>query len=714
MNELPILTLDLRFEHDMVAARQRARTIAGELGFEPQDQTRIATAVSEIGRNALRYAMSGKIFFSIEQENTLQRLRIIVKDTGRGIENLQQVLAGKYRSTTGMGMGILGTRRLMDDFSIETSIDGTTVSFAKTLPKRVQTIEMRHLDKITAKLLAERPHDPLAEVQRQNQELMRALDELRRKQDELEHLNRELEDTNRGVVALYAELDEKADHLRRADELKSKFLSNMSHEFRTPLNSILALSRILLDRTDGDLSSEQEKQVSFIRKAASDLAELVNDLLDLAKVEAGKIVIQPVSFRAQELFGALRGMLRPLLVTESVALVFDDVSDLPELYTDEGKVSQILRNLISNALKFTERGEVRVSGSYDNATQEMVFTVADTGIGIPPEHSDTIFQEFTQVDSPAQRRVKGTGLGLPLSRRLAELLGGTLTVESSPGTGSTFIARIPKYFENSAPPEVQLEQLGHLPTEGIPVVVVEDRVEDVLVYEKYLEGTDFVVKPAYSIREAKTLIARVKPRIVILDILLKGEEGWDLLRELKSQGDLSPHVFVLTAVEDKGKALALGADAYLSKSFDKELLLSELDRLASIGDRKTAIVIDDEEISRYIVGQLLEDLQFAVTHAASGSEGLKLVTQLSPHLVILDLVMPKMTGHDVVRQLKSQHSTAHIPVIIYTSKILDDHERAELEQYADGILHKDVATKENALITLRDEIERIEQITLTR
>src|SRR5262249_20502651 len=204
--------------------------------------------------------------------------------------------------------------------------------------------------------------DALEEVRQQNQELLRTLGELQKRQTELRQLNRELEDTNRGVVALYAELDEKADYLRRASEMKSRFLSNMSHEFRTPLNSIQSLARLLLDRSDGDLMPEQEKQVSYIRKAAEDLTELVNDLLDLAKVEAGKVIVRPTEFEAGPLFGALRGMLRPLLThNASVALVFEEPVGVPTLNTDESKVSQILRNFISNALKFTERGEVRVS-----------------------------------------------------------------------------------------------------------------------------------------------------------------------------------------------------------------------------------------------------------------------------------------------------------------------------------------------------------------
>jgi signal transduction histidine kinase len=227
----------------------------------------------------------------------------------------------------------------------------------KTLPRRAPVMTPALLTRIMNTLAADGPASAMAEIGRQNQQILLQLEELQSRQDDLQRVNQELQDTNRGVVALYAELDERADHLRRADELKSKFLSHMSHEFRTPLNSILALSRLLLARSDGELTADQETQIRFIRKAAENLTELVDDLLDLAKVEAGKTVVVASPFTVVSLFGALRGMLRPLLVGDAVALVFEDPHDMPSLDTDEGKVSQILRNFISNAIKFTERGE---------------------------------------------------------------------------------------------------------------------------------------------------------------------------------------------------------------------------------------------------------------------------------------------------------------------------------------------------------------------
>ncbi len=472
-----ILTLAIASERDILAARQRARQIARLLEFEPQDQTRISTAVSEIARNAFNYAGGGRVEYSIEGYTSPQLFIIRIKDKGPGVRDLENILEGRYRSSTGMGMGILGARRLMDQFQIESVPGvGTTVWLKKLLPPRTRVWKAQDLAGLAGMLAAEGPQDAFQELQHQNQELLNALEEIRTRQLELTRLNRELEDTNRGVVALYAELDEKADHLRRADELKSRFLSNMSHEFRSPLNSILALSGLLLDRSDGELSPDQELQAQYIRKAAHDLLDLVNDLLDLAKVEAGKVEARPLDFRVADLFAALRGMLRPLLVNQSVDLVFEDVDHIPAMFSDEGKISQILRNFISNALKFTERGEVRVSAAL--AEDNIVFSVADTGIGIAPQDQQRIFQDFAQVDNPIQRRVKGTGLGLPLSKKLANLLGGEVRVESQPGIGSTFSVQLPLRLE--AKVELSLSSESALmaaaaDTEGLPVLVLEEQ-----------------------------------------------------------------------------------------------------------------------------------------------------------------------------------------------------------------------------------------------
>jgi len=240
--------------------------------------------------------------------------------------------------------------------------------------------------------------------------------ELARCQDVIQQLSEELAETNKGVVALYGELDDKAVQLREATELKSRFLSYMSHEFKTPLGSIRSMTRILLDRMDGPLTAEQEKQLNFIQGSAVELSEMVGDLLDLARIEAGRVSISPEWFEMVDLFAALRGMFRPLLTDNSVDLVLEEPDDIPRIFTDDKKLSQILRNYISNALKFTTQGEVRVSVSKD--TEELVtFRVADTGIGIAADAQRAIFQDFIQVDSPLQKKWRG-----PRSRQPANSL----------------------------------------------------------------------------------------------------------------------------------------------------------------------------------------------------------------------------------------------------------------------------------------------------
>ena len=273
--------------------------------------------------------------------------------------------------------------------------------------------------------------------------------EMERLRAENEGLRAELDETNQGVLALYGELDQQAEQLRQVSELKSRFLSYMSHEFRTPLGSILSMTRLLDDGMDGELSSGQRQQVLFISNAASELREMVDDLLDLAKIEAGRITISPGWFDLMDLFSALRGMFRPLVEGNDIELEFIAPPQLPMLYTDDKKLAQILRNYVSNALKFTPRGRIVVSAELEGDAA-VRFSVRDTGIGIPQEMQAALFEDFMQVDSPLQKRLRGTGLGLSLCKRFAGLLGGHVGVNSVQGEGSEFFVVVPVNLETAA------------------------------------------------------------------------------------------------------------------------------------------------------------------------------------------------------------------------------------------------------------------------
>jgi len=567
----------IKTEEDVVEARRQARDIAIKLGFDANDQTRMATAVSEIARNAYHYAAGGVAEFLVDPETGRYEVRI--SDPGPGIVELKKILEGTYRSKTGMGLGIIGAKRLMDDFQIETKPgEGTTVTLIKRLPEHGPRPTPQRLGKMATEIANNGPRNILDDLRQQNRELLRLMNELRARQEDLSRLNAELEDTNRGVVALYAELDEKAERLRRADQMKSRFLSNMSHEFRTPLTSILALSRLLMDGADGKLPAEQQKQVTFIRRSAESLLEMVNDLLDLARVEAGKSVVRSSRFQVASLFGALRGVLRPLLVNDAAELIFEDASTIPPMLTDESKMAQILRNFIANALKFTEQGSVRVSVRLSENGQSAVFAVADTGIGIAPEHVELIFQEFAQVDNAVQRKFRGSGLGLPLAKGLAELLGGKVWLESAVGKGSTFYAEIPL---------------------------------------------------AYSGAEA------------------------DIATPRRTSCDL--------------------------------------------------VIIDDEEVSRYLIRQALgPGMEMAEAH--DGRSGIDLARSQKPRGILLDLRMPGMSGFEVLRELKADPATREIPVVIVTSKVLTEEERVILGAQATAVLSKEVLSRTDGAERIRTAI----------
>ena len=430
-----LLSVGLDNQQDVVLVRQRARQISAALGFGLQDQVRVATAVSEVARALTQAGPGRRATFTLVEDTRQPQLQVTI---GGGA----QVALGDNDMLP--EVAIVNAHRLMDSCEVQRAPgQPLRIVMCKNLPPHARPSGAQ-IAALSSELASSPEASTFAEVQQQNQELVSTLAELRERQEDLLSLTRELEDTNRGIVALYAEIEEKAERLRRADEMKSRFLSNTSHELRTPLSSIRALAKLLLDRMDGDLTVEQERQVRFIAVAANDLSELVNDLLDLAKIEAGKVDLLHAPVVPDNLFRVLKGMLLPLVDGTTVEMIFDVADHVAPFESDEGKISQILRNFISNAVKFTERGTVRITASNASNMQAVVFSVSDSGIGISAENLQLIFEEFSQIEHPLQRRSKGTGLGLPLCRKLAALLGGQVDVTSTPDIGSTFTLTLPR------------------------------------------------------------------------------------------------------------------------------------------------------------------------------------------------------------------------------------------------------------------------------
>ncbi|RIV38835.1 sensor histidine kinase [Micromonospora radicis] len=440
MSGAPLLQMALRVEQDIFVVRQRGREVAAAVGLEHQDQVRIATALSEVARDLLRGVGGADVFFVVvDSADGRRHLRV-------DLTPVAPLPGGRYEPESG------AVARLVDTLGVVTDEGATVVRMSRRVPLAAEALSPERLAQLRAQLGQSAPGTAEEELATQNLQLIAALDEVRSQRDELARLNEELEqtnrgvlalyhqltdeleETNRGVVALYAELDEKSAQLRTASESKTRFLANVSHELRAPVTAIIGLARLLADSASDPLTAEQERQVGLIRSSASDLLTLVNELLDLAKAESGRIEPNWAEVDLRAVFGQLRGTLRALRIGTEVELVVEEPPTPATVRTDEVLLAQVLRNLLHNGLKFTTAGEVRLRARRQDAGWELL--VSDTGPGIPTEFQDRVFEEFYQVPGPS--RVGGTGLGLPYARRLVNLLGGTLRLTSEPGRGSTF------------------------------------------------------------------------------------------------------------------------------------------------------------------------------------------------------------------------------------------------------------------------------------
>jgi len=492
--------LEVRDLSGVFAARQLGRDLAAALELERQDQSRVATALSEISRSAVMAGRTAVIVFSVDDSDLL----------------LAVTLDGEPPAE-----GMAAASRLMD--RIDT--DGVLVRMTKRRPPDVRP----DMALVKERLAAAAPQSALDELRRQNQDLISALEGLKKQKEQLLLLNAELQETNhgvmalyselsaeldqtnRGVVALYAELDETSERLRAASESKDRFWANISHELRTPLNSIIGLTRLLAEPTaDGGLDPERLYQVELIKNSGTVLLTLVNDLLDVAKAESGQLRIDPARVNLRAVFGRLRGLTRPMAEGKPVDIIVSEDGVPERILTDEVALTSILRNLLANGIKYTDRGEVRLSARVTGDTLQI--SVSDTGIGIPAHLHQQVFEEFFQV--PGLRR-GGTGLGLPYARRLAEILGGDLQLISDVGAGTTVVLSLP---------------LG-TPALGTVLLADDDPAFRRVLAAMLTPMADRLLEAADG-REALALLAGNPADLVLADMRMPGLDGAALLTRL--------------------------------------------------------------------------------------------------------------------------------------------------------------------------------------
>jgi len=486
---------------------------------------------------------------------------------------------------------------------------------------------------------------------------------------------------------LYEEQKQTAEKLREVDRLKTEFLANMSHELRTPLNSIIGFSRVIIKGIDGPLTDLQKQDLDAIHGSGQHLLGLINDILDISKIEAGKMEL---AFQEVELHEIVKGVMSSavgLVKGKPIELRREVPDDLPTAWADPTRARQVLLNLVSNAAKFTDKGSITVLAMYND--QFITIGVQDTGIGIPADKQDKIFEEFTQVDASTTRQYGGTGLGLAITRRFVQMHGGKVWVESELGKGSTFYFTLPR--TQPAAPEVTPVEAGKR-----LLLAVDDDPGVITLYKRYLEKQGYQVVGVTDSRQAIEQARRLKPDVITVDVLMPNKDGWSVIQELRETPETrNIPVVVCSIISDQGKGFSLGAADYLVKPITEDDLVLALKRLD--GQKQASVlVIDDTPEDVRLIRRILEAPRaegdsrpvYTVSEAHTGAEGIAAVHQQRPHLIILDLMMPEVDGLAVLESLKADPATRGIPIIVVTAKDLTDQDHQRLNGNIQALLSK--------------------------
>jgi signal transduction histidine kinase/DNA-binding response OmpR family regulator len=542
-------------------------------------------------------------------------------------------------------------------------------------------------------------------IQEKNRRIRALEQEQARKVEQLLALTQDLDQGTRALAEANLQI-------READRMKSQFLANMSHELRTPLNSIIGFSEILLERLSGEAPTKYVKFLRNIHSSGQHLLGIINDILDLSKVEAGKMDVHPERFAPVPVIEGILNVMHGTAGRRQIAFEVDAPEDLPTVETDPARFKQVLYNLLSNAVKFSPEGatvtvRARRVGPEDSpiGAEALAVSVVDRGIGIAPSDQEVIFHEFRQVDGSHARAAGGTGLGLAIVKKFVELLGGAVTLESELGRGSTFTFTLPlsprAAGEAAARPAARVEP----PRLENPILVVED---DLVAYKSIsralAEAGYFPIRARHG-EEALQLARKLKPTAITLDLVLPGLSGWEVLKALKRDPETEAiPVVIISLMDNRELGLTLGAVDYFLKPVDRGRLIARLREVAPVRAPETRrlLVVDDDPQIHDILEAELGQQGYVLDHALSGEEGLARAEEGAPDAIILDLMMPGLSGFEVAEALKERPATSRIPILVLTAKDLTEAEREYLEGKIAALVQKGQAAPPRLVAAIRE------------